>query len=52
MGAGASTVEMTAAIPIDTPATGTFRLLGNLGVYNRIPYDSYTGDIYIDINDP
>ena len=41
--AGAGTVVMDGAIPVDTPATGTFRLLGDLGVYNRIPYTSYAG---------
>jgi len=43
---GASTVVMDAAIPVDTPASGTFRLLGDLGVYNRIPYTSYVGSTF------
>jgi len=40
---GAGTIVMGAAIPVDTPASGTIRILGDLGVYNRIPYNSYVG---------
>jgi hypothetical protein len=39
---GATTVVMDAPIPVDTPAAGTFRLLGDLGVYNRLVYSGYT----------
>lgn len=46
VGAGAATVQMQAAIPIDTPAAGTFRLLGDGGVYNLIKYSSYAGDTF------
>tara|TARA_R110000796_G_scaffold219934_1_gene335987 strand:+ start:2590 stop:4275 length:1686 start_codon:yes stop_codon:yes gene_type:complete len=42
VGAGAATVVMSAPIPVDTPSTGTFRLLGDLGVYNRLQYSGYT----------
>jgi hypothetical protein len=37
------TITMQAAIPVDTPTSGTFRVLGDGGVYNRVPYSAYTG---------
>ena len=37
------TITMQAAIPVDTPAEGTIRVLGDGGVYNRIKYSAYTG---------
>jgi len=43
---GASTIVMQSAIPIDTPASGTIRVLGDGGVYDRIPYDSYAGSTF------
>lgn len=43
---GAGTFEVSSAIPSDTPAIGTIRVLGDGGVYHRIPYDSYTGSIF------
>jgi len=43
---GAGTIVMQASIPIDTPAIGTIRVLGDLGVYNRIPYTSYAGSTF------
>jgi hypothetical protein len=43
---GAGTIVMQAAIPIDTPASGTIRVLGDGGVYNRIEYTSYAGSTF------
>lgn len=40
-----TTVTM-ASIPTDTPASGTFRVLLTSGVYERIPYTSYTGAVF------
>ncbi len=34
------------AIPADTPASGTIRVLGDGAVYHRVPYTSYTGVIF------
>lgn len=36
----------TGAIPSDTPASGWVRPLGDLGVYNRVAYTSWTGSIF------
>jgi hypothetical protein len=43
---GVTTITMTAPIPTDTPSSGTIRVLGNGGVYNRIPYVSYVGSTF------
>jgi len=37
------TITMFASIPTDTPTSGTIRVLGDGGVYNRIKYSAYTG---------
>lgn len=44
--AGASTIAIDATIPADTPASGTIRVQSDAGVYERIPYTSYTGDTF------
>lgn len=36
----------TGAIPSDTPANGWVRPLGDLGVYNRVAYTSWTGSVF------
>lgn len=43
---GSTTITMTAAIPLDTPSSGTIRVLGDGGVYDRITYSSYTGTMF------
>lgn len=43
---GAGTIVMQASIPVDTPSSGTIRVLGDLGFYNRIPFDSYAGSTF------
>ena len=41
---GETTVTLSAAIPSDTPAAGTFRVLDNvLGVHVRVTYTAYSG---------
>ena len=43
-GGGTLTVD---AIPVDTPASGTVRVLGTtLGVYHRVPFSSYSGAVF------
>lgn len=44
--AGATTIAIDATIPSDTPASGTIRVLSDGGVYDRVPYTSYTGDTF------
>lgn len=43
---GDGTITMQGTIPVDSPASGTIRVLGDGGVYNRIEYTSYTGSIF------
>lgn len=45
-GATVTSVIVNIAIPTDTPATGTIRVLRNSGVYSRIAYTSYTGSTF------
>jgi hypothetical protein len=42
-GATETTVDAGAAIPTDTPATGTIRIELDSGIYRRVPYTSYSG---------
>ena len=44
--AGVTSITVTTAIPLDTPASGTIRVENDEGMYVRIPYDSYTGSVY------
>ena len=44
--AGATTITMQTAIPIDSPSSGTIRVSGDTGVYDRIVYSAYTGAIF------
>ena len=41
-GAGETAVVCTAAIPTDTPSTGTIRIQLNSGIFRRVAYTSYT----------
>lgn len=41
-----TSVVMTTAIPVDTPAAGQIRIQDNNGVFTYQPYDSYTGSTY------
>lgn len=43
---GDSTIDMQSTIPIDTPSSGTIRVLGTGGVYNRIEYSSYNNTTF------
>jgi hypothetical protein len=45
-GATVTSVVVTTAIPSDTPAAGTVRILNDEGRYVRIPYSSYTGSTF------
>lgn len=45
-GAAVTAVVVNTAIPTDTPATGTIRILLNSGIYRRVPYTSYTGSTF------
>jgi len=40
-GAAETQVVVTAAIPSDTPSTGTIRILTNAGIYRRVTYTSF-----------
>jgi hypothetical protein len=44
--ASETTVNVSAPIPTDTPASGTIRIQLNNGIYKRVPYSSYTGDTF------
>lgn len=44
--AGTTTVNVTTAIPTDTPASGTIRIETDDGRYLRVPYSSYTASAY------
>jgi len=41
-----TSVVVDAAIPTDTPATGTIRVFDDLGVARRLEYSSYTGSTF------
>ena len=45
-GATETAVVVTAAIPTDTPTTGTIRIQLNSGIYRRIAYTSYTASTF------
>lgn len=45
-GASETAVVVTAAIPSDTPATGTIRIQLNSGIYRRIAYTSWSGSTF------
>lgn len=45
-GAAVTSIQMTAAIPVDTPASGTIRVQRDSGVYSLISYTSYTSDTF------
>ena len=42
LAAGQATFLVDEAIPSDTPTAGTIRILGDGGVYHRVPYASWT----------
>jgi hypothetical protein len=44
--ASSTTVVVTVAIPDDTPASGTIRVLDDNGIYVRTPYTSWTGSTF------
>jgi hypothetical protein len=39
-------VVVNTAIPSDTPATGTIRILLDTGIYRRVPYTSWSGSTF------
>jgi hypothetical protein len=41
-----ATIVIDAAIPLDTPSSGTIRVLDDAGIYRRIAYSSYTGSTF------
>jgi hypothetical protein len=41
-----TSIQMTASIPTDIPASGTFRLELDTGSYKRVVYDSFSGDTF------
>lgn len=45
-GAAVTSIQVDAAIPTDTPASGTIRVQNDAGRYIRVPYTSYTGDTF------
>lgn len=45
-GAAVVSIAVTPAIPTDTPASGTIRVKCNSGIWKRIAYTSYTGDVF------
>ena len=45
-GSAETSAVMSAAIPTDTPATGTIRIVTNAGVNKRVAYTSYAGDTF------
>jgi len=45
-GAAVVSIAVSPAIPTDTPATGTIRVECNSGIYKRILYTSYSGDVF------
>jgi hypothetical protein len=45
-GAAVTSVVIDAAIPADTPATGTIRILLDSGIYRRVAYTSWTGSTF------
>ncbi len=45
-GAAETAVVVSSAIPLDTPSTGTIRILNDAGIYVRQTYTSYTGSTF------
>jgi len=45
-GAAVTSIVMTAAIPTDTPASGTIRVERDSGIFSRIAYSAYTGSTF------
>ena len=45
-GASVTSIQVSPAIPTDTPSTGTIRIECDSGIYKRIEYTSYTGDVF------
>jgi len=45
-GAAETAVVLTAAIPTDTPASGTIRIQVDSGKFVRVPYTSYVGSTF------
>jgi len=45
-GAAVTSVVVTGAIPLDTPSSGTIRILRANGIYTRHPYTSWTGSTF------
>jgi hypothetical protein len=44
--AGVTSIVSTAAIPSDTPQSGTLRIILNTGIHRRIAYTSWTGSTF------
>lgn len=44
--AGITSIQVSPAIPSDTPATGVLRIELDTGVYRHVPYTSWTGDVF------
>lgn len=45
-GGTVTSIQVSPAIPSDTASTGTIRVQCNSGIYKRISYTSWTGDIF------
>lgn len=45
-GAAVTSVVVNTAIPTDTPASGTIRILLDTGIYRRVAYTSFTGSTF------
>lgn len=45
-GATVTSIQVSPAIPTDTPTSGTIRVKCNSGIWKRIAYTSYTGDVF------
>jgi hypothetical protein len=41
-----ATVQISSAIPTDTPSSGTIRIADDSGLYRRVEYSSYAGDTF------
>ena len=44
--AAVTSIQVSPAIPTDTPSSGTIRVKCNSGIWKRIAYSSYSGDIF------
>jgi len=44
--AGVTSIQVSPNIPSDTPPTGVIRIQLNSGIYRRVPYTSYSGDVF------